>query len=168
MKISEIKELIQLVNDSEITEMELQKEEFKLVLRKGGQEAEVQGLPYQIPSGAYRSLETVPVHPIPAVSAPVFPPAFAPSPETVPEAAKGQPVKAPMIGTFYRAPRPDAPPFVRVGDRVEIGQTLCIIEAMKLMNEIEAEFSGIVVDILIGDAEPVEYGETLFIIDTHQ
>lgn len=74
--------------------------------------------------------------------------------------------KSPMVGTFYRAPSPDAEPFVKVGDNVTVGQTLCIIEAMKIMNEIEAEVSGVVTDILVENAQPVEYNQPLFIIES--
>ncbi len=70
-----------------------------------------------------------------------------------------------MVGTFYAAPSPDAPPFVKVGDQVDRGQTLCIVEAMKLMNEIKAENAGVVVDILVDNAEPVEYGQPIFLIE---
>jgi acetyl-CoA carboxylase biotin carboxyl carrier protein len=75
-------------------------------------------------------------------------------------------VESPMVGTFYRAPAPDAPPYVETGDRVEKGQTLCILEAMKLMNELESEVAGVVREILVENAEPVEYGQVLFRIDT--
>ncbi|MFQ6618881.1 MAG: acetyl-CoA carboxylase biotin carboxyl carrier protein, partial [Fidelibacterota bacterium] len=75
-------------------------------------------------------------------------------------------VRSPMVGTFYRAPSPDAVPFVEKGDYVRVGQTLCIIEAMKLMNEIESETDGVVVDILVENAQPVEYNQPLFIIET--
>lgn len=87
-----------------------------------------------------------------------------PAPADEPEAA-GSPVESPMVGTFYRAPAPDAPPYVEVGQRVSKGDTLCIIEAMKLMNELEAEISGTITEILVENAEPVEYGQVLFRID---
>lgn len=90
------------------------------------------------------------------------------STETTAESASntaGTPVKAPIVGTFYAASSPDAAPYVKVGDQVSAGQILCIIEAMKLMNEIEAETSGVIKEILISNAEPVEYGQTLFIIE---
>lgn len=74
-------------------------------------------------------------------------------------------VTSPIVGTFYRAPKPDAPPFVEVGDEVKIGQTLCIIEAMKLMNEVKSDYNGIVKQILVENGEPVEYGQPLFIIE---
>ncbi|MGM9323199.1 acetyl-CoA carboxylase biotin carboxyl carrier protein, partial [Deinococcus aquaticus] len=82
-----------------------------------------------------------------------------------PAPSKGTPVKAPIVGTFYASSSPDAPAYVKVGDTVAAGQVLCIIEAMKLMNEIEAEMGGTVREILVKNAEPVEYGQTLFIIE---
>ena len=91
-----------------------------------------------------------------------------PTEDSIENALKNDPnlveVKSPMVGTFYRAPAPDAEPFVKEGDKVEVGQTLCIIEAMKLMNEIKAEVSGIVEKILVENAQPVEYGQVLFYI----
>ncbi|RMG44300.1 MAG: acetyl-CoA carboxylase biotin carboxyl carrier protein, partial [Acidobacteria bacterium] len=106
---------------------------------------------------------------VPAAPAAPTPPAPETAPagaavEKAPAAAEAEihEQKAPMVGTFYRAPSPEAKPFVSVGDHVEAGQTLCIIEAMKLMNEIEAEVSGTIVDIPVENAQPVEYGEVLF------
>lgn len=132
-----------------------------------------------------RVSKSPPVHVMPgAVSAPAAgggggapPPATAPAPSRTPasraedEAGSGEEpppddgavaVESPMVGTFYRAPAPDAPPYVEVGDRVTKGQTLCILEAMKLMNELEAEVSGTVKEVCIGNGEPVEYGQILF------
>jgi acetyl-CoA carboxylase biotin carboxyl carrier protein len=86
------------------------------------------------------------------------------APTAAPVAPVGTPVKAPMVGTFYRSAGPDKEPFVKVGDRVQKGQTICIIEAMKLFNEIEAEISGTVVDILIENAKPVEFDQPLFVV----
>lgn len=170
MKISEIKELIQLVNDSDITELEFQKEEVKLILRKGSPDAQVQVLPYQPAPILTHPMETAltgqPM--MTATPAPALTPASVTTPDTAEAPVQGQPLKAPMVGTFYRASRPDAEPFVKIGDRVKTGQTLCIIEAMKLMNEIEAECSGIVVDILVEDGQPVEYGQPLFIIHSNK
>ena len=93
------------------------------------------------------------------------PQASAPAPAAAPAPVKGTPIKAPIVGTFYSASSPDAPPYVKVGDTVQAGQVLCIIEAMKLMNEIEAETSGVVRQVLVQNAEPVEYGQTLFMIE---
>lgn len=166
MKISEIKELIQLVNESEITEMELEREEVKLLLRKGG--AQVQAFQYQPAPTATTPISYVEVASMPVTAPAPTPMATAPALTHAPQAepqAKGTPVKAPMVGTYYSKPRPEADEFVKKGDRVKTGQTLCIIEAMKLMNQIEAEFSGILVDILVENGQPVEYGQTLFVID---
>lgn len=117
--------------------------------------------------------------PVPMPSASFAPGAFAgelPTGAAAPEASTSESaapaaesrfveVKSPMVGTFYRAPSPDAPPYVEVGTRIAKGQTLCILEAMKLMNELEAEVSGTVRDVLIGNGEPVEYGQVLFRIE---
>jgi acetyl-CoA carboxylase biotin carboxyl carrier protein len=93
----------------------------------------------------------------PAAAAPPAPEVTAPA-----ETTQHQEVTSPMVGTFYRAPAPDADPYVEVGDHVRVGQTLCILEAMKLMNELEAEVSGTVMEIVVENAEPVEYGQVLF------
>ncbi|MFB9992969.1 acetyl-CoA carboxylase biotin carboxyl carrier protein [Deinococcus oregonensis] len=107
---------------------------------------------------------TAPTEAAPAASAPA---ASAPEAPAAPAkaASAGTPVKAPIVGTFYASSSPDAAPFVKVGDSVSAGQVLCIIEAMKLMNEIEAETGGVVREILVKNADPVEYGQTLFIIE---
>jgi acetyl-CoA carboxylase biotin carboxyl carrier protein len=89
------------------------------------------------------------------------------SPKAEPKTAAGIEVKSPMVGTYYGAPEPGSKPYVSVGSRVSKGQTLCIIEAMKIMNEIESEVSGVVTEVLASDAQPVEYGQALFRIDAH-
>lgn len=103
--------------------------------------------------------------PAPAAPAPAATPAATPEAPAAKPASQGQPVKAPIVGTFYASSSPDAAPYVKVGDTVKAGQVLCIIEAMKLMNEIEAETGGVVREILVKNAEPVEYGQTLFMIE---
>ena len=108
------------------------------------------------------SAPVVAAAPAPAPAAPAAAPA---APATAEEpAVTGTPVTSPMVGTFYRAPNPGAEPFVKVGDRVEVGQTLGIIEAMKLLNEIEAETAGVIKEICVENAQPVEFGQPLFII----
>ncbi|WP_003543126.1 acetyl-CoA carboxylase biotin carboxyl carrier protein [Desulfotomaculum nigrificans] len=157
VNLNELKELIKVLDQTDITEIELESDGVKVSIRKGGK------------------VSAAPVTPAPTATTPEAPavtkaaeatvapaPAAAPAP-AVP-AADLTPVTAPMVGTFYRAPAPDADPFVKVGDTVQAGQTLCIIEAMKLMNEIEAEVSGEVVEILVENGQPVEYGQTLFLI----
>lgn len=141
MKLEEIRELLKLLKESDVTEFSLESAGMKLTIRKGSH-----------PSGAGETSARPETAPPPVAAAPA-----APQEELYT-------VKAPMVGTFYRAPAPDAPPYVQVGDRVEKGQVLCIIEAMKLMNEIEAEVAGEIVDILVENAQPVEYGQPLFLI----
>ncbi|OUM95120.1 MAG: acetyl-CoA carboxylase, biotin carboxyl carrier protein [Firmicutes bacterium ZCTH02-B6] len=148
MNLESIKELIELISKSAIDEFELEAEGFKVAMRKLS--AAVRPAPV-----------TVQAEPAPAPAAP------APAAESKAPAKDDRFVQitAPMVGTFYRAPAPDAEPYVKVGDIVEVGQTLCIIEAMKLMNEIESEVRGRVTEILVENAQPVEYGQPLFVLE---
>jgi acetyl-CoA carboxylase biotin carboxyl carrier protein len=155
MTIDEIKELLRLFNDSGVGELELQRGEDRLRIRKPPPE---RGPAFAVvPPAAVAA-------PSPARPQPVIP-----SEVPAPAAEKqGEPeqilVKSPIVGTFYESSAPDAPPFVKVGDAVEPGQILCIIESMKLMNEIEAEVAGTIVSRLVENGKPVEYGEALFAI----
>lgn len=146
MNLEEIKELINLISKTDVTELKLESGDVKIVIKKGGGGEEK-----------------------PRAEKPAGEPAgekAAPQPEPAEEKKDHLvPIVAPMVGTFYRAPAPNAEPFVKVGDIVKPGQTVCIIEAMKLMNEIEAEVGGRVVEILVENGQPVEYGQTLFLID---
>jgi len=153
MKVSEIKELISLVDKSGLTEFEYQTSDGeKLTLRKLA--VGTQGLGAPAVNQATHSAAA----PAPAEGA-------AEAVEQVDGLLPGQfTIVSPMVGTFYRAPEPGAKPFVEVGDIVEPGQTVCIIEAMKLMNEIEAERRGRVIRILVDNEEPVEYGQPLFVL----
>ncbi|MDD5018883.1 MAG: acetyl-CoA carboxylase biotin carboxyl carrier protein [Candidatus Omnitrophica bacterium] len=157
MNIKEIKEMINLMNENNLTELEIEKEGLRMRLKKGmeGQVA-VEQLHHNIP---------VPV--------PVAPPApAAPSPAATKEPSRERTsaknlaeIKSPMVGTFYRAPSPESPPFVEMNQNVEVGQVVCIVEAMKLMNEIKSEIRGKIVDILVNNAEPVEFGQPLFLVE---
>ncbi len=142
MDLRKLKTLIDLVSESEVSELEITEAEGKVRIVKGG--------------GSVMVSAPQVVHSAPAVAAPA--PAAAPAQEA------GTPVKSPMVGTFYAASAPGAAPYVTVGTAVKKGQTLCIIEAMKLLNEIEAETDGVIKQILVENAEPVEYGQVLFII----
>jgi acetyl-CoA carboxylase biotin carboxyl carrier protein len=156
MTIEEIKELLRIFNESGVAELELQRGENRLRIRRGGSGLELT-MPVAMPAAA----AAVPA--APAAPAAVAAPAPAPAPVTPPPAAEdGTLVKSPIVGTFYEAPSPGAPPFVKVGDAVEKGQVLCIIESMKLMNEIESEVAGTIVARLVENGRPVEYGEALF------
>jgi acetyl-CoA carboxylase biotin carboxyl carrier protein len=157
MTIDEIRELLRLFNDSGVGELELERGGDRLRLRKTRPEGVV-------PAGAPPPVTIIPV--------PATPPAAAQAPDAPAHAAEKPPepepeqilVKSPIVGTFYETSSPDAPPFVQVGDAVEPGQVLCIIESMKLMNEIEAEVAGTIAAKLVENGKPVEYGEALFAI----
>jgi acetyl-CoA carboxylase biotin carboxyl carrier protein len=151
MDLRKLKKLIDLVQESGIAELEITEGEEKVRINRGGSPAP------QMMMAAQAALPTV----APAAPAPV--PAAAPS---APAEASHR-VLSPMVGTFYRAPSPGAPAFAEVGQQVSAGDTLCIIEAMKLMNEIEADASGVIAKILVESGQPVEYGEPLFIITPH-
>ena len=143
MNIDEIRELILLLDQTSISELEVQKNDYRLALRKS------------------QATGNSPQQNMPDTSN------LAPKQEAASGSAADNLVEvtSPMVGTFYAAPAPDAPPFVQVGDRVKAGQTLCIVEAMKLMNEIKAETDGVVTDIMVDNAQPVEYGQVLMLIE---
>jgi len=155
MDLRKLKKLIDLVQESGIAELEITEGEEKVKIVKGG------AVSIAPASAATLGLGTAPapaeVRPAPA--APAAPPAAEPE-----AGQEGHVVKAPMVGTFYRSASPDAKPFVEVGQTIKEGQTICIIEAMKLMNEIEADASGVVKAVLVENGQPVEYGQPLFIL----
>ncbi len=156
MNIKEIKEIINLMNENGLTEIEVEKEGLKLRLKKGaGGEIIMESAPPQRTSPA--------AHPAaPAASAA---PTAAPTEAPAGSGKKTIEIKAPMVGTFYRSPSPESPAFVEINQNIEVGQVICILEAMKLMNEIKAEIKGKVVDILVDNTEPVEFGQPLFLIE---
>jgi acetyl-CoA carboxylase biotin carboxyl carrier protein len=164
MTIDEIKELLQIFNESGVAELELQRGENRLRIRRAGLNQE---FTMTAPAPAPVVAAAPAAYPQAASSAPANAPALggASSTSKAPEADSGHVlVKSPIVGTYYEAPAPGAPPFVRVGDSVEPGQVLCIIESMKLMNEIESEVAGLVAAKLVENGRPVEYGEALFAI----
>lgn len=150
MKIDEIKTIVRLMSENDLTEFKIEAEEYNLCIRRGGNTVAVQ-VPAVIPAAA------------PAVPAAAPAPAAEPAPAAPAVAAKT--VNAPLVGTFYRASSPDAAPFVKVGDKVSADTIVGIIEAMKVMNEIKAEVSGVVREILIENGQPVEFGQSLFVIE---
>lgn len=157
MNLDEVKQILELVKEHDLSEFELEHEGLKIRVRKdahGGLSAELPPLPHHIPAAHAASL-TAPA-PVPTVT-----PGGVPLPDESDEFAI---VKSPIVGTFYRSPEPGAPPFMDVGARVKKGQVLCIIEAMKLMNEIESEYDGEVAKIYVENGQPVQYGERLFAI----
>jgi acetyl-CoA carboxylase biotin carboxyl carrier protein len=152
MDLRKLKKLIDLVEDSGIAELEVTEGEEKVKIVKSG------GAASAVPMGV-PPVQAVAHAAVPVVAAPA--PAAAPA---APPALEGHIIKSPMVGTFYRAGSPGAKPFVEVGDTVKVGQTICVIEAMKLMNEIEADKDGVVKAIMVENAQPVEYGEPLMMI----
>ena len=152
MDLRKLKKLIDLVQESGIAELEITEGEEKVRIARGGA---VSVTPL---AGSAAAVATVPA------AAPGSAVPASPAPAAAEAAQEGHVVKSPMVGTFYRAPSPDAKPFVDVGSTVKAGETICVLEAMKLMNEIEADASGTVKAILVENGQPVEYGQPLFIL----
>ncbi len=146
MYIKEIKDMINLMNENGLSEVEVEKDGLRIKLKKGSTGVYEKVVEYiQAPSQAQQ------VKPAGAAEKP--------------ERTNTIEIKAPMVGTFYRSPSPDAPPYVNVGDNIEVGQVICIIEAMKLMNEIKSEVKGRILEIQVDNAEPVEFAQVLFVIE---
>ncbi len=158
MELKDIKSLIKMVVETDISEFELESSEEKIRIKRGGS----QQISYYTPS-----------QPVALATQGFQPPQVSPQPEslqpesveTQPIPEKGKAITSPIVGTMYRAPAPEEPPFVEIGEVVEKGQILCIVEAMKLMNEIEAEYRCRILSICKENAQPVEYGDTLFIVE---
>ena len=154
MNLKEIKEIIALMNENNLGEIEIEREGLKLKLKKTVLEAQLQ-------SPVHYSVESIPAPK--AIIPSAVPLASAASGETSSKTTKE--IKSPMVGTFYRSPSPEAAAFVEVGQTVEVGQVVCIVEAMKLMNEIKSEVRGKMVEVAVSNAEPVEFGQTLFVVE---
>jgi acetyl-CoA carboxylase biotin carboxyl carrier protein len=159
MKLNEIQDLIKFVSKSGVSEVELETKEIKIVIRTPKNAAPV-------------LMQAAPVYTAPAVTAPAaIAPAISENKTTPPatpaagEDAKYITIKSPMIGTFYRSAGPEKPAFVNVGDEIAPGKAVCIIEAMKLFNEIESDIKGKIVKVLVNDSTPVEYDQPLFLVD---
>lgn len=151
MDIRKIKKLIELIEESGVAEIEIHEGEESVRISRYSQNAPVMHAPMAAPvMPAMAPVATATGEVVTKESAPVI---------------TGHQVTSPMVGTFFRAPSPGAKAFVEVGHRVNVGDTLCIIEAMKILNQIEADKAGVIVDILVENGQPVEYGETLFVIE---
>lgn len=147
-EVEYIEKLAKIIADNELTEISLEEGEQAITIRKD--------LPEVISAGM----------PMPVASAPAAPAqAAAPAVETAEPVKKGNAIVSPMVGTFYSKPSPDAEPFVKVGDTISAGDTVCIVEAMKLMNQIESEFSGKITEICVQDGQAVEYGQTIMYVE---
>lgn len=148
MNLKEIKEMVALMNENGLAELEIEKDGMRIKLRKTGSAAEGFSAPIVIEKERLSEAQ-----------------GSVPATNIERAAAKVAEIKAPMVGTFYRAPAPEAPPYIEIGQVIEPGQVICIIEAMKLMNEIKSEIKGKVLEILVDNAEPVEFGQPMFIIE---
>ncbi len=154
MKIDEIKTIVKLMLEHDLTEFKIEAEEMRLCIKRGSDATQVIAAPHVV--------QAVPA----AAAAPAAAaPAAAPAAEAAKSTAGKNTIDAPIVGTFYRSPSPDAPAFVKVGDKIQADTVVCIIEAMKVMNEIKAEMSGVLKEILVENASPVEYGQPLFVIE---
>ncbi len=153
MTLEEIKELIRVFGRSKLGKLEVKDGDFKVAMEKESGEVVVAS------SAPVQAVAPAPV------AAPAVSETPAVAPEVKEEAVSGEVITSPMVGTFYEAPSPDSPPFVKKGDTVRKGQTLCILEAMKIMNELEAEFDCKILEVLVQDGQPVEYDTPLFKIE---
>lgn len=180
MDLAQIKELLKIVADSGVAEVEIEEDDFKLIVRKNAPSVTMQPPPMYPSYGMAYPMGGF-TQPTPPQGPQVTPsqgntsspassqhpqPAAAPAEEAEGQAENEFVVKAPIVGTFFRKPAPDEAEFVNVGDEVQQGDVLCIIEAMKLMNEIECDVQGRVKKILVEDAQPVEYDQPLFVVET--
>lgn len=155
MNQKELKELIEFLIEKDIAEFELERGDVKVRIKRAGESVHVPDSRFYAVQSAPSPVELVAASPV----APAAPPEATKAAEPAEELHA---VRSPIVGTFYEAPSPGAPPFVKPGDTVAVGQVLCIVEAMKLMNEIESELEGSVLQILVENGHPVEYGEPLF------
>lgn len=164
MKINEIQDLIKFVAKSGVTEVEIEEKDFKIIIKAESKADKKDQQPIYIQAAAPQAMPQMQM--APAVAAAPQPAApQAPAMPAASEDSKYITIKSPMIGTFYRASSPDKPAFVEVGNSIKKGDTVCVVEAMKLFNEIEAEIAGKIVKVLVDDATPVEYDQPLFLVD---
>ncbi len=161
MNSKELKELIEFLIEKDIAEFELERGDVKVKIKRAGEHTVV----HSQADPRYYAVAPPPMPAIEMGAAPVAAPAAASAPPAKPAQEEGlHTVKSPIVGTFYEAPSPGAPPFVKVGDTVEVGQVLCIVEAMKLLNEIESDVAGEIVKKLANNGQPIEYGQELFVV----
>lgn len=156
MDIKQIQDLVKFVSKSGVNEVSIEEKDFKITIKTNQ-------APTYVTASVPAPVAAQPVVAAPAVAAPVAAPAA--SNEKAPENSNLITIKSPMIGTFYRSASPDNPPFINVGDDISAGKVVCIVEAMKLFNEIESEVSGKIVKVLVDDAQPIEYDQPLFLVD---
>ncbi len=168
LNVKAIKKIIAMMSKQGLTELDIEQEGIKIHLKKGAKEASAAGVGGTISYIPIQSMSAAPSQAAPAaapssVPAAEAPPAPAPAP--APAEKELATITSPMVGTYYSSPGPEAPAFINVGDALKVGQTLCIIEAMKLMNEVKAEISGKLAQILVENGQPVEFGQKLFLVE---
>ena len=146
MNLKEIKDIINLMNENDLTEIEVEREGMKIKIKRGSLDMPITSRPV----GNYHIEQSPPKNN--EAAAPVV-------------NSNRKEIKSPMVGTFYRAPSPDSPPFIELGQIVEVGQVVCIVEAMKLMNEVKSEVRGKITEVPVENAQPVEFGQTLFAVE---
>lgn len=163
MNLNEIQDLIKFVAKSGVSEVEIEQKDFKIIIKSENKKGNDQPIIVQATAPAALPVAA----PVPVAAAPAPAPATPATPAAAPsnDDSKYITIKSPMIGTFYRSSGPDKEPFVSVGQSIGKGDTICIIEAMKLFNEIESELAGKIVKVLVDDASPVEYDQPLFLVD---
>jgi acetyl-CoA carboxylase biotin carboxyl carrier protein len=169
MNFKEIQDLIKLINKTNLTEFKMKDGEFNISIKKGDEQGD-KAIVVQQPMMQYPSAQ-MPVQPAfqappAAPAAPATPAApAAPAQEEKADTSNYLEVRSPIVGTFYRSSSPETPPFAKVGDKIAKGDVVCIVEAMKLFNEIESEVSGTIVQVMVEDAQPIEYDQVLFLVD---
>lgn len=171
MDLKKLREMLKIVAESDVAEVEIDEDGIKVTIRRNAPTISVQPSGYYPPMGMYpppvADDRTQALPPTPASNSTASQPeSRTAEPPSAPTSSTERTIKAPIVGTFYGSPSPDAEPFVSVGSRVSQGSVLCIIEAMKLMNEIESEVAGTVKQVLVENAEPVEYDQPLFVIES--
>lgn len=180
MTFKEIQELVKMINKSNLTEFKIKDGEFELAIRTNKYE-KLKRQQQLSPPAVSGQAQQAPIIQMPPVQQPYAPPPSSsqpaqPKPQPAPEAeapasdkTEGNgnytEIRSPIVGTFYRSSSPEKPPYIKVGDIVEVGQVVCIVEAMKLFNEIESEISGKIVKVMVEDAQPVEYDQVLFLVE---
>ncbi len=167
MNFKEIQDLIKLINKTNLTEFKMKDGEFNISIKKGDEQGD-KAIVVQQPLMQYPSAQMPVQQAFQAPAAPAAPSAPAPVTDAKEEKADTSnylEVRSPIVGTFYRSASPENPPFAKVGDKISTGDVVCIVEAMKLFNEIETEVSGTIVQVMVEDAQPIEYDQVLFLVD---
>ncbi len=165
MNLDDIQKLVKMLDDSGLDEMTIEEGDFKITLKRKTDSAQSMSSPPPMFMPQFAPQMLPPSLPTPPPAANASAPAATTPSEPVPTQKKYKEIRSPMVGTFYRAPSPEANPYVQVGDQITKGKVLCIIEAMKLMNEIESDVDGKIVKIMVENAQPVEYDQVLFLVE---